>query len=137
VDGEATDLVTDHLALAGVQPGTDLDPERADSQADGASAAHAARGAVEGGGEDSIPGGVDPTAAEAGKLPPGDGVVAVEHVVPSAVADHGRLLGGADDVGEEHGHAWRHPRRLRRHVLDSPCPVDQYGLDVGATRSSG
>src|SRR5205823_12374200 len=46
VDGNAPHIVAHQLALARVQPGPDLDPERADAFANGAGAADRARRSV-------------------------------------------------------------------------------------------
>src|SRR3990172_6715412 len=49
VHGDAADIVADHLALAGVEPGSRLDSQLPGLVADGAGAADTAGGAVEGG----------------------------------------------------------------------------------------
>jgi hypothetical protein len=58
VDGDAADIVADHFALAGMQPGSDLDAERLDFLDDGAGATNATRGTVESR-EKSVAGGLD------------------------------------------------------------------------------
>src|SRR5207248_920524 len=57
VNGDPGDLVTEQLALAGVDAGAKLEPEVADGVADGESAANCTRGPVEGC-EEAVPGGV-------------------------------------------------------------------------------
>src|ERR1700720_1059601 len=49
VNRNTADIVADHFALAGMESGTDFDPERPDLLGDCTGAAHAARWTVEGG----------------------------------------------------------------------------------------
>jgi len=49
VNRNTADIVADHFALAGMESGTDFDPERPDLLGDCTRAAHAARWTVEGG----------------------------------------------------------------------------------------
>jgi hypothetical protein len=99
VDGDASHVVVAHqLALAGVQPRPDFDPQRADAVADGAGAANRPRGAVEGG-EEAVPRGVDLSAPMPFELPPHDPVMGVEEGAPWTVAQCRGALGRAHDVG--------------------------------------
>src|SRR5262245_47007473 len=47
MDGHAADVLADDLALAGVEPRAQVDPERPDGVADGPARLHGARGTVE------------------------------------------------------------------------------------------
>ena len=49
MNGNAADIVVDHFALAGMEPGTHFDAERPDLVGNGAGAADPARRTVEGG----------------------------------------------------------------------------------------
>src|SRR5262245_14271633 len=72
---DPTQLSLDPLALAGVEPGTDLQPERANCLPDRQRALDRAAGAVERR-EEAVAGGVELLAAEPRQLGPHDGVVA-------------------------------------------------------------
>ena len=132
-----------------MDPGADLELERPDGLDDRLRAAHGAGGSVERC-EEPVSGGVDLDPV----IPPEDradrGVVALDGLPPSSVAELGRLLGRSDDVREQHGREHPIERRLlvahrteesadlldhRRHVavpgevvraleLDEPSPRD-------------
>jgi hypothetical protein len=51
MNDDATTFLSDHLVLAGMQPGTDLNSEPANGPADGGRAADGPRGAIERGQE--------------------------------------------------------------------------------------
>jgi hypothetical protein len=68
MNGDPAEVVAYDLALARVQTGSNLDPERLDAVRDGASTADGPGRAVESG-EKTIAGGPDLAAAEAHKLP--------------------------------------------------------------------
>src|SRR5206468_5668421 len=53
--------------------------------------------------EEAVAGRVDRAAAEANELAAHELMVALEQLAPSAIAERGGALTGADDVGEEHG----------------------------------
>src|SRR5581483_3118722 len=102
VHRDAADIVIHDLAFAGVKPGADIDAERPDLLGDRAGAAHAARGAIEGG-QKSVAGGLHLVAAKAREVAADQGMMTVEKMTPALIAKLGRLFGRADDVGEEHG----------------------------------
>jgi hypothetical protein len=87
---DAAGLVSNQLALAGVQARADLQPERAHGVGYRARTAHSARGAVKGG-KEAIAGGVDLAPAELGQFAADQGVVTVKQVVLVAVAECWRL----------------------------------------------
>jgi hypothetical protein len=104
VDGDAADVVADHFALAGVEPGSDLDAERRDFLGDRAGATNAARGTVERP-EKSVAGGFDFVAAKAREIAPYRRVMTAEQITPALVAERRRLLARADNVGHENQHS--------------------------------
>ena len=77
VDGDGSDVVVHQLALARVEPGPDLDPQRTDPVADGAGATDRPRRAIEGC-EEAVRDGVCLTAPMPFEFPPDDPVVRVE-----------------------------------------------------------
>jgi hypothetical protein len=101
VHGNAADVIADRFALAGMQPGANLNAERPDFVGDGASAAHAACRTVESG-QNTVAGPLDFMAAEAGEGAPDRGVMIVKEVAPAMIAERSSFLGRADDVGKKH-----------------------------------
>ena len=101
----ATSLA-DALALAGVDAGADRDAGAARALGDAERAADRPRRPVEGG-EEAVAHRLDLVAAVGGELGADERVVGVEQLAPRAVADLGRALGRADDVGEQDGR--QHP----------------------------
>src|SRR5439155_8085208 len=94
VNGDAAYVVVHQLALACVQPGPHLDPERADAIADGAGAADRPRRAVEGG-EEAVAQRLHLAPPEAGEFAAHGSMVAVQHRPPSHVSEFGGPLGRA------------------------------------------
>jgi hypothetical protein len=90
-----------HLALAAVQPRADLQAQLTDAPDDRGSAPDRARRSVEGG-EEAVPRRVDLAAAEPHELAADERVVALEELQPLAIAELGRPVREAHDVGEEH-----------------------------------
>lgn len=86
VNGNAAHLIPHDLALAGMEPGADVDPERPDVVGDRAGAADTARRTVEGR-QEAVTGRVDFTAPEPLEITPDNGVMAVQQVAPAAVAE--------------------------------------------------
>src|SRR6266536_6113102 len=84
VDGDAADVVTAQLDLAGVEPATYMDADGADRVADGTGAAHRPSGAVEGR-QEPVAGRGDLSAAEAFEFGAGETVVGGQQLRPSAV----------------------------------------------------
>src|SRR5574342_733614 len=101
VDGDASDLVADDLALPRVKPRASLDAERQNASADRFGAANGPRGTIEGG-EETVAGGVHFAATKSDQLAAGERVEAVEQLVPPLVTQSSRPFRRADDVGEEH-----------------------------------
>jgi hypothetical protein len=81
VNGNAADIVANNLALAGMQAGANLNPQRPYFFGYCAGAAHAARRTVERG-ENAVAGGLDFTAAKASKVTADRRVVMFEQVAP-------------------------------------------------------
>lgn len=129
VNGDASKLLSDRLALAGMQPGTYLDSERANGVPDGARAADGPCGAIERR-QEPVAGRVNLPSPEALDLSPHPGVEALEELAPAPIAEGGRALRRAHDVHEEHGrqHAVRLGRvaRADEELLDLP----EHGLGV-------
>ena len=101
VNRYARELLIDDLALAGVHPGTDLQAQPAHGVDRGVGAADRARRPVEAR-EEPVARGVDLAPAKALELAPNRGVVSLQQLAPAPVAELGRPLRRADDVGEEH-----------------------------------
>jgi hypothetical protein len=89
------------LHLARVQPGANLDTEVVYGFGNCAGAVDRPSRPVERC-EEAVTCGVDLPAAKTYELRPDDTVMALDEVVPLAVAELDRLFGRADDVGEEH-----------------------------------
>jgi hypothetical protein len=102
VDRDPAHVVAHQLHLAGVQAAADLDPDPLHGGADGAGAAQRPLGGVEGG-QEPVAGHVQLAALVAGDLAAGEGVVGLQQLAPAAVAELGRALGRAHDVGEQDG----------------------------------
>src|SRR5690348_15676970 len=102
MDGDPAQLRLDALALARVHSGPDLDAELGRARVNRLCAPDRARGAVEGRHE-PVAGGVDLVSTESQELAPHGRVMILQEVAPAAVAERRRLLGRADDVGEENG----------------------------------
>ena len=102
VNGDAADIVAHHFALASMKPGTNFDAKRFDFFGNSASATNAARRTVEGS-ENAIAGCLDLMAAETSEIASDRGVMTIEQVMPTAIAERGGFLGRADDVGKENG----------------------------------
>src|SRR5262249_16997059 len=102
VHGDAGEVVTDRLALAGVDPGSDRDSGVGELLDQRPSAADRTGRAVEGG-EKAITGRADLAAAEAHELRAHEPVVMLEHLPPAPVTERRCLLGRGDNVGEKHG----------------------------------
>ena len=99
--GDAPNAAVEELALAGVETGPDLEPERPHGAPDRGRAADRTRRPVEGR-EEAVAGHVHLVPAEARELMPDAGVMRVEELAPAPVAELGGVRGRADDVGEEH-----------------------------------
>src|SRR6187200_2858519 len=97
---DSADVISAHLALAGVQPGAHLDAECLYGVADCHGAADRSLRAVEHR-QKAITRGVHLPASEAIELYAHDGVVLVEECVPVTVADLGGSARRVNDVGEQ------------------------------------
>ena len=86
VDGDASHLPVDDLALARVKAGADLEAELSDALGDRAGAADRARRAVERG-EEPVAGLVELSAPKAAELPSNESVVRFENLAPARVAE--------------------------------------------------
>jgi hypothetical protein len=103
-----------------MEPGPDLDAERRDFLGDGAGATNAARGTVEGR-EKSVAGGFDFVAAKAREVAPYRRVMAAEQIAPALVAERGRLLVRADNVGQENQHPVYRDRQFVGEEVSELC----------------
>ena len=92
VDRNATDILTHHLAFAGVETGTYFNSKLTDFVADSASATHAACRAVEGG-QNTVARALDLMTTESRKVAPDYDVVIVEKPEPAAIAKFSSFLG--------------------------------------------
>jgi hypothetical protein len=92
------DLAVVQLALAGVKTGAHPEADRLDRIASGGRRLDRPSRPVEGG-EEPVAGGVELEAADSAQLTPDEGVVARQRVASGCVAEVGRELGRADDVG--------------------------------------
>lgn len=138
MDGDAAELVADHLALASVHSCSDAEAQLPDGITDGAGAADGPRGTVERR-EEPIACRVDFTTPEALELLADDQVMLCDEVSPAAVAQVCCPLCGADDVGEQHGdeHAiWfgrvAHAREPPRDCFDQRMDVPRLGEMIDA-----
>src|SRR5262249_33586929 len=102
VDGDAADVLAHAHALAGVQAGAHLEPERADRVSNAEAASNAARRAVEER-QEAVARGRDLASAEMRDLTPHQRVVSYKQIAPRDVPQAGCLLGRRHDVGEQHG----------------------------------
>ena len=84
VDRDATDSTIRHLALAGVNPSSDAQPQFPDALDDVASTRKGAGGTVERR-EEAVPCGIDLLAVRLAKCFSNDGVVPVEKLTPTSV----------------------------------------------------
>src|SRR2546423_13682646 len=85
VEGGPAHLPVRDLALAGVEPGAELEPEAAHAVPDRAGGADRSRRPVEGG-EEAVPGGVDLAAAVADELAADGGLVRLGQLAPAPAA---------------------------------------------------
>jgi hypothetical protein len=106
VDGDATDVALAQLDLAGVEARPDLDVDAAQLVPEGGGAADRPAGAVEGR-QDPVAGGLDELTTELLDQPAGKVVVDLQQLAPAPVPEAGGPLGGAGDIGEQHGR--QHP----------------------------
>jgi hypothetical protein len=127
VDGDSAHLAFDHLALTGVQAGTDLQTQLFHRLGDRAGAADRSSRPVEAG-EEPVTGRIELPSVIADELSTDDRVVPLEELAPCPVAELHRLLRRADDVGEEDG--GKHAVRLDDVPL-APLPdAGQEALDL-------
>jgi len=102
MNGNPTDVVIRHFALAGMESRADFDAEGPDFIDDSTGTTNTAGWSIERG-KNAIASRFDLMTAKACEITPGRGVMIVEQIVPAAVSRRGGLLGRADDVSEEHG----------------------------------
>ena len=92
VDRNATDILAHHLALAGMETGTDFNSKLMDFVADSASTTHAACRSVEGG-QNTVARALDLMTTETRKITLDYGMVIVEKTAPTAIAKFSSFLG--------------------------------------------
>src|SRR5919197_291292 len=102
VNRDAAHLPVRELALAGVEPGSELEPEPPDRLLDRVGGPDCPRRSVECC-EEAVPRGVDLLPPETVELDTNGLVVRLEQLAPAPVAELHRALRRADDVGEEDG----------------------------------
>src|SRR5215831_464611 len=96
VNGDATELLPNDLAFAGMAPGTYFDAERADARRDRLSAANGSGRAIERC-EEAVARRVDLASTKARELSASQVVVTIQQVVPAMVAKVSRVLGRSHD----------------------------------------
>jgi hypothetical protein len=101
VNREPSELLSDQLALAGVKSDADPQPEQGHGLADCGSAPNGLRGPIEAR-EEPVSGGIDLAPSETLEFLADNELKALEELLPAAIADCRRPLGGADDVDEHH-----------------------------------
>jgi hypothetical protein len=97
VNGNATDIVANHFALAGMQPCANVDPEWAYFLRNGASAADTARRAIESR-QNAVPSRLDLMAAKASEIASDRGVMFVEEIAPAAISTRSTGTGAREPV---------------------------------------
>ena len=101
VDGDALDALIGEFDLAGVDARSDLDAELPKRGTDRKRAAYGSCRTIERG-EEAVARRIAFDSSVGGQLSPDVLVVVHEQSLPGGIADLGRLLGGSDDVGEQH-----------------------------------
>jgi len=96
----APDPIADHLDLAGVNAGPDLDSERLHALDGGGRTPDGAAGAVEHR-EETVAGRVNLASPETGQLATHEGMMALEKLSPRSITVLSREPGRPDDVGEQ------------------------------------
>src|SRR5450631_1234730 len=99
--GDAADVVSDFFAFAGVQATTYLDPERARSSDYRTGALHTSGRTVEGG-KKAVTLRADLAAAAPGNRQADSGIMSVEQIVPTAIAESRSFFGRPHNIGEQH-----------------------------------
>ena len=102
VNRDAAELAVDSLALSRVDACADFEIELAHGASDRAGAAHRGPRPLEAG-KEPVARRVEFATVEPGEQLAHAGVVFVEQLVPAAVAERARAVGGTDDVGEQDG----------------------------------
>ena len=100
VHRESAHFLAAHLALSDMETGSSLKSKPLDSVVDRPGTQQAGSRTLERG-EESVPCGVDLMTTEPGQLAPHVGSILSQESAPALVPKFHRLLGGADDVGEE------------------------------------
>ena len=98
---DPTHVIAHDLALASVEASADFKSQRTHPLRHRARAADGPRRTVEGG-EKAVAGRVDLTSTKSSEFAANHGVVTIEKIAPTAVAERGRFFRRADDVREEH-----------------------------------
>ncbi len=111
MDTDPADLLSASFDLSRVDPAADFERRFPDRRTDRVRAGDRQGGDLEDG-QEAVARGVDLAPGEPAELTAHAAVVLVEELSPFAVAEPGRALGGADDVGEEEG---CERSRCRRH----------------------
>src|SRR5437870_11379632 len=114
MNGYPTDIVAAQLYLAGVQARPDLDPKPAHRGTKRARAIDRPSRTVERG-QRAVAGVLHEATSELLHMPGDHRVVIVEQLAPPAIAQGGRSIGRADDVGEHH---------RRQHTIEIGRPAD-------------
>src|SRR5439155_19933145 len=101
VNCDSPQLLSDHLTLARVEPGPDLDAQPLDCLPDGRRAQDRASGPVERC-KEPVSSSIDLTAAGPGQLPADEPVMVLEELGPASIAQVSSELRRVHDVGEHH-----------------------------------
>ena len=102
VDGYPGYVIAPYFDLSRVQASTNIEADLTGRVSDRRCAMDSPCWTVESS-EYAVAGPLHQVAAKSGKLPVDRPIMELEAIVPDPIAQRGRLLGGAHDVGEEHG----------------------------------
>jgi hypothetical protein len=101
MDGESSEVFTTDLALTGMQPDPEIDPEFGGSSNDRLGAPDGPGRAVEGD-QETVSGGLDLPSPKPPDLFPDEAIVGIEQCTPPVIPESRRLLRRPYDVGEQH-----------------------------------
>ena len=142
VDGDAPELVAHDFALAGMQAGSHLDPERVDIVRNGAGTADGASGPVECR-QKPVACGVNFTATEGVKFATNQGVMDIKQIVPAPITDaRGFLCGPTMSVNSTVASTrsgsgrWRTPVRNSSISSVTASPSVSHGIWSGPVNST-
>jgi hypothetical protein len=134
VHGYAANLPRDRFALSGVEPGSYLEAKPGNGILERLDTSDRSCGPVKGG-EEPVTCRVHLGPSVTGEEAANGRVMFLEEVFPGAVAELSSLLGGTDDVGEEHGGEYPvQGRFLRSNALDEALDLVQDAVLIAQVR---